>query len=45
MLGCRPASIIFGPRIQVLQSRVGKVLSNWAMCPPMEGIRSTKYTR
>ena len=30
--------------MHILQSRVGKVLSNWDMCPPMEGFLSTKYT-
>jgi hypothetical protein len=42
IFGCEPADTILGVRIQAEQSRVGKVLSNWAMCPPMEGSRSTR---
>ena len=42
MLGFERTSVIFGVRMQAAQSRVGKVLSNWAMCPPMEGSRSTR---
>ena len=38
MLGCvpdrRPSA---GVRMQAAQSRVGKVLSNWAMWPPIDG--------
>ena len=30
--------------MQAAQSRVGKVLSNCAMWPPIEGSRSTRYT-
>ena len=37
-----PTSTIFGVRIQAEQSRVGKVLSNCAICPPMEGSFSTR---
>src|SRR5512136_1473315 len=36
-LGCRDTSTIFGVRMQAEQSRVGKVLSSWAMCPPIDG--------
>jgi len=39
---CCPTSDIFGVRMQAEQSRVGKVLSNWAMCPPIEGSRSRR---
>ena len=42
MLGLERTSVIFGVRMQAAQSRVGKVLSNWAMCPPMDGSRSTR---
>ena len=42
ILGLARTSVIFGVRMQAAQSRVGKVLSNWAMCPPMEGSRSTR---
>ena len=35
-------AVIFGVRMQAAQSRVGKVLSNIAMCPPMVGSRSTR---
>src|SRR5690606_41219835 len=35
-------SDIFGVRMQAAQSSVGKVLSNIAMCPPIEGFRSTR---
>jgi len=34
---CRPTSTSFGARIHMEQSLVGKVLSNWAMTPPMPG--------
>ena len=44
MFGCRPASAIFGARMQIEQSMVGKVLSIWAMRPPMEGSFSTRTT-
>src|SRR4030042_2727920 len=36
-----PTSNILGVRMHAEQSRVGKVLSNCAMCPPMDGSRST----
>src|SRR5512145_3148137 len=42
MFGCVPASTIRGVRMHAEQSSVGKVLSNCAMCPPMDGSRSTK---
>ena len=42
MFGCVPTSDIFGVRMQAAQSSVGKVLSNLAMCPPMDGSRSTR---
>ena len=38
------ASTIFGVRMQAAQSRVGKVLSSWAMLPPMVGFFSTMST-
>ena len=38
------ASTILGVRIQAEQSRVGKVLSSWAMRPPMVGDFSTMST-
>jgi hypothetical protein len=44
-LGCVPTDTMRGVRMQAEQSRVGKVLSNWAMCPPIEGSRSTMYDR
>ena len=39
-----PASTILGVRMQAAQSSVGKVLSYWAMCPPIDGSRSTMCT-
>ena len=39
---CCPTSDIFGVRMHAEQSSVGKVLSNWAMCPPIDGSRSTR---
>ncbi len=44
MFGCEPAVTILGVRMQAAQSSVGKVLSNWAMCPPIDGSRSTRWT-
>ncbi len=44
ILGCLPASTILGVRMHWEQSRVGKVSDSWAMCPPMDGSRSTKMT-
>src|SRR4030067_3141942 len=40
-----PTETILGVRMQAEQSKVGKVLSNWAMCPPIDGSRSTSSTR
>ena len=37
-------STIFGVRMQAEQSRVGKVLSSWAIRPPMLGSLSTRST-
>jgi hypothetical protein len=37
MFGCRPTSTSLGERIHMEQSLVGKVLSSWAMWPPMLG--------
>ena len=42
MLGCLPSADIFGVRMQAAQSSVGKVLSNIAMWPPIDGSRSTR---
>ena len=39
---CWPTSDILGVRMQAEQSSVGKVLSNWAMWPPIDGSRSTR---
>ena len=44
MFGCLPTATIFGVRMQAAQSRVGKVLSNIAMWPPMVARRSTRWT-
>ena len=44
MFGCEAHSTIFGVRMHAAQSSVGKVLSYWAMRPPMEGVRSTSVT-
>jgi len=44
ILGCLPASLIFGARIQMEQSIVGKVLSICAILPPMLGSFSTRVT-
>ena len=35
MLGCRPTSTSLGASIHMEQSLVGKVLSSWAIWPPM----------
>src|SRR5208283_584157 len=43
-LGWRITSTILGPSIHMLQSKVGKVLSSCAMCPPMLMFFSTRYT-
>ena len=42
MFGCWPTCTIFGVRMQAAQSSVGKVLSNLAIWPPMDGSRSTR---
>ena len=42
ILGCRPTSTSLGERIHIEQSLVGKVLSSWAMRPPMAGDLSTR---
>ena len=42
ILGCRPTSTSLGASIHVEHSLVGKVLSSWAIWPPMEGDFSTR---
>ena len=42
MFSRRSAETIFGVRMQAAQSRVGKVLSNRAIIPPMVDCRSTR---
>ena len=42
--GWRKHSIIFGARMHIEQSIVGKVLSSCAILPPMLGDFSTRYT-
>jgi len=42
ILGCRPTSTSLGESIHMEQSLVGKVLSSWAIWPPMEGDFSTR---
>ena len=44
MFSCCPTETILGVMIQAAQSKVGNVLSNLAMCPPIEGSLSTRYT-
>ena len=44
MLLCRPTSTSLGEMIHMAQSLLGKVLSNWAMVPPMAGPFSTRWT-
>ncbi len=44
ILMCRPTSTSLGEIIHIEQSLVGKVLSNWAIAPPMAGDFSTMYT-
>ncbi len=44
MFGCSLTAVILGVRMQAAQSSVGKVLSNMAMCPPIDGSRSTRIT-
>ena len=38
----RPVSTSFGEIVHMAQSLVGKVLSSWAMCPPMADSFSTR---
>ena len=45
MFSCRPTSTSLGEMIHIEQSLVGKVLSSWAMVPPMAGERSTRWTK
>src|SRR4030067_3571848 len=42
MFSRRLTSIIFGDRMQIEQSIVGKVLSSWDILPPMLGVFSTR---
>ena len=42
MLGCRPVSTSFGDMMHMAQSLVGKVLSSWAMAPPIAGLLSIR---
>ena len=42
IFGCRPTSTSLGERIHIEQSLVGKVLSSWAIWPPMLGPFSTR---
>ena len=42
--GWREISTIFGARMQIEQSRVGKVLSSCAIRPPIDGSFSIRYT-
>ena len=44
MLRLSATSTIFGERVHVEQSRVGKVLSSWIILPPMEGPSSSIVT-
>ena len=37
IFGWSLTEVIFGVRMQAAQSSVGKVLSNMAMCPPIDG--------
>jgi len=45
MFMCRPTSTSFGEIIHMAHSLVGKVLSSWAIVPPMAGEASTRYTK
>ena len=42
MLWCLPVATSFGAMMHMAQSFVGKVLSSWAIVPPMLGCFSTK---
>ena len=44
MLMCRPTSTSLGEIIHMAHSLVGKVLSSWAMIPPIPGDLSTRCT-
>ena len=44
MFGWLATSTIFGVMMHCEQSRVGKVSESWAMCPPIDGSRSTSTT-
>ncbi len=44
MLGCLPISTIFGAAVQIEQSLVGNVLSNFTIDPPIEGDLSNNTT-
>ena len=44
MFGWSLTAVILGVRMQAAQSSVGKVLSNIAMWPPIDGSRSTRIT-
>ena len=44
IFSCCATSTILGVRIQAAQSSVGKVLSSWAILPPMVGLVSTMST-
>src|SRR3990172_159368 len=44
MLGCLWHSRNFGDSMHMEQSFVGKVLSSWAILPPMAGALSARYT-
>ena len=42
--GCCSTLTSLGARTHKEQSSVGKVLLSWVICPPIVGLRSTKYT-
>src|SRR4030066_2533011 len=44
MLWCLPVATSFGAMMHIAQSFVGKVLSSWAIVPPMLACFSTRYT-
>ena len=44
MFGRLPTSAILGVRMHWAQSRVGKTFVSFAMCPPMLGSLSTRWT-
>src|SRR4030042_5746831 len=45
VLGWLKQSAIFGARMQIEKSFVGKVLSSWDILPPMLGVFSTSWTQ